>query len=368
MNLSPITPFLAVALVGFTSLAQAQITSPLPYPLPDSKLGEQLLPNEEAIVRETANIIERIVRSEAGSGKAHRDAHPKAHGCVQAEFHVDKDIPAQLAKGVFVPGKQYSAWIRFSNGNPDYSKPDMEGNERGMSIKLLGVPGEKLLETQRTASTQDFVMMSHPVFFMDNASNAVSFYQKLEGGLLGKLTIPFALGWDGTMVLLKINDLRIANPLQTRYWSPVPIQLGTGEDRQAVKFSARACTPGVDTIPDKPGPNFLREAMRNTLAKGDACMEFLLQPKTLVTQSVEDARTQWLESEAPFIKVATVRIRKQNFDTPEQNTLCENLSFTPWHALPDHKPLGSLNRLRKVVYDQISLTRHSINGVGQQEP
>ncbi|MCU6434652.1 catalase family protein [Undibacterium sp. Jales W-56] len=366
--MNPIAHAVAMAVAFITTSVYAETKSMLPYPQPDVVLGEQLLPNEEALVRETANIIEKIVRKEANGSKAHRDAHPKAHGCVRAEFQIENDIPNRLAKGVFLPGKQYAAWIRFSNGNPDASKPDIEGNERGMSIKLLGVQGDKILENERHASTQDFIMMSHPVFFMADASNAVSFYEKLEGGPLSKLGIPLALGWNGTMVLLKINDLKIANPLQTRYWSPAPIQLGQGDGRQAIKFSARACKSGGDIIPDKPSPNFLREAMINSLNKEDACMEFLIQPKISDKQKVEDARSEWLESDAPFVKVATIRIPKQKFDTPEQNAFCENLSFTPWHAIPEHKPLGSLNRLRKVVYDQISVTRHNMNGIERQEP
>jgi hypothetical protein len=40
----------------------------------------------------------------------------------------------------------------------------------------------------------------------------------------------------------------------------------------------------------------------------------------------------------------------------------------PWHALPEHKPLGSINRLRKVVYERISLTRHVLNNTDRTEP
>ena len=108
--------------------------------------------------------------------------------------------------------------------------------------------------------------------------------------------------------------------------------------------------------------------MRSTLANGDACMEFLVQPRTSDKLDVEDAATEWPEADAPFYKVATIRIPKQDFDTPEQHAFCENLSFSPWHALPDHRPLGGINRLRQVVYERISRTRHELNGVERREP
>ena len=97
-------------------------------------------------------------------------------------------------------------------------------------------------------------------------------------------------------------------------------------------------------------------------------MEFLVQPRTSNSMDVEDSRTEWKEAQAPFYPVATVRFPRQVFDTPEQNTFCENLSFTPWHALPQHRPLGVTNRLRKVIYDHISRVRHTLNGAERQEP
>ncbi len=341
----------------------------LAYPSADAVLGEHLYPNEEALAQRLGSVIEKTIRNQYRAGTARRDAHPKAHGCVKADFQVNEKLPDRLAKGIFVPGKTYHAWIRFSNGNPDPNKPDIEGNERGMSIKLLDVPGEKLLETERQNTTQDFIMMSNPAFFLKDPSNAVPFFEELgSDSFLSKLKIPFTLGIKGTLLVAKINSKKISNPLQTRYWSPVPYQLGTGPDRQAIKFSARSCTPGEDPIPNHPGPNFLREAMRRTLANGDACMKFLIQPRTSDKLDVEDAATEWREADAPFYEVATIRIPQQDFDTPEQHAFCENLSFTPWHTLPEHKPLGGINRLRRVVYDQISRARHEINSTERTEP
>jgi hypothetical protein len=343
--------------------------APPPYPVPDSFLGERLNPNEEKLAQRLSLVIDETLRRQYLPGTARRDAHPKGHGCVRAEFHVEENLDPRFAKGVFVPGKSYQAWVRFSNGNPDPNKPDSDGMERGMSIKLLGVPGPKILESEREDTTQDFLMMSHPVFFLKDASDAVPFFEELGSeSTLDKLKIPFTLGFGQFRTLLKINSLKISNPLQTRYWTPVPYQLGIGPDRLAIKYSALACTNSLDPMPRNPGPNFLREAMRNTLAMGDACMNFMIQPRTSNNLDVEDARTRWSEEDAPFYKVATLHIPKQQFDSPEQMAFCENLSFTPWHALPEHKPLGSINRLRKVVYERISGTRHRLNKVDRAEP
>ncbi len=341
----------------------------LPYPNIDAELGEHLYPNEETIAGKLSAAIEQSVRKQYTAGNARRDAHPKAHGCVKAEIHVPDDLSKALATGMFVPGITYQAWIRFSNGSGDPTRADIKRDARGMAIKVLGVPGKKLLEDQDQAMTQDFIMVNHPVFFASDPARYLSFIQDGNSDhLYRKLLIPFDLGEKGTRIALETRRSRISNPLQTRYWSMVPYQLGTGAGRQAVKYSARGCSATADRMPSKPEHDFLRGALRNTLQAGDACMELLVQPRTSNDMDVEDSTTEWKEAQAPFYPVATIRIPRQDFDTPEQNEFCENLSFTPWHALPEHKPLGVTNRLRKVIYDHISRVRHDMNEAKRQEP
>lgn len=341
----------------------------LSYPSIDSELGETLYPNEQALAQALAVAIEKSIRKEYRSGSARRDAHPKAHGCVKAEFKVMDSLPESLAKGMFVPGKSYHAWVRFSNGSRDASREDIKGDARGMAIKVLGVPGTQISEGEEHAATQDFIMINHPVFFANDPRRYLSLIKaENSGSFFKKSLIPFDLGLKGILIARKATTKTISNPVQARYWSMVPYQLGMGSDRQAVKYSARSCSATTDPIPDNPGPNFLRDALRATLQKGGACMEFLVQPRTSRSMDIEDSMTEWNEAEAPFYKVAAIRILQQSFDTEEQNEFCENLSFSPWHTLPEHKPLGVTNRLRKVIYDHISRVRHEMNSTMRQEP
>lgn len=338
------------------------------YPSIDSSLSESLYPNEAAIAEKIAEVIEKSIREKYFVGTALRDAHPKAHGCVRADFQVQEKLPKNLAQGIFIPGKTYQAWIRFSNGSPDASQADIKKDARGMAIKVLGIPGGKLLEDENNASTQDFIMINHPVFFINDPDRYLALMQDINSeNFFRKFHIPFVLGSKGTLIAFNLKT-KISNPLQTRYWSMVPYQLGLGSDRQAVKYSVRACSAVVDPMPDQPSHDFLREVLRNSLQKDDACMEFLVQARTSNAMSVEDSMTEWKESQAPFYQVATIHIPKQVFDTPDQNKFCEDLSFTPWHALPEHKPLGVVNRLRKIIYERISQVRHEMNTAKRQEP
>ena len=85
----------------------------------DTFLGETRHDDEEQVAQKIAFIMEQSVQETPRKyGTAIRDAQPKAHGCVKAQFHVDDSIPPVLAKGVFQPGHTYEAWIRFSKAAP----------------------------------------------------------------------------------------------------------------------------------------------------------------------------------------------------------------------------------------------------------
>jgi len=367
---------LVFALTGCSDALYSQKTTSvktssenITYPKIDPFLGEKLQPNEEVLAQNIAQVIEKSIREQYTAGNALRDAHPKAHGCVRAEFHVSKNIPTQLAKGIFIPDQTYQAWIRFSNASNDASNADINKDARGIAIKILSVSGQKILESEKQATTQDFIMINHPVFFANDAKRYLSFMNDVNShNMIRKLHIPIALGFKGTMNALGARNSQIANPLYARYWSMVPYQLGRGNNRQAVKYSVRSCSMQSNNLPKNPSHDFLREALKNTLQSTDACMEFLIQPRTSSQMLVEDSMTEWNEKAAPFYQVATIHIPKQNFDTAEQNKFCENLSFTPWHALPEHRPLGAVNRMRKVIYENISRVRHDMNLAPRQEP
>ncbi|MDP2305046.1 MAG: catalase family protein [Pseudomonadota bacterium] len=334
----------------------------------DAELGEVAWPGEAALATRIAEALEREIerRYPPEDRPARRDVHAKAHGCARAELQVDAALDPGLAAGVFTPGARYPAWVRFSNGSTKPDRPDARGDVRGVAIKLLDVPGEKLLSTERDARTQDFLLISHPVFF--NA-DPVKYARLIERGAsrnpLMKLAAPLALGWKGLGIVSAMSSLRIASPLEVRYWSTVPFQHGIGPGRRAAKYSVRPCEPGTSTIPDHPSPDYLHDALATTLRTANACFDFLLQVRTSDAMSVEDPRTEWPEAEAPFVKVARLVLPIQELAPAP---FCEDLSFTPWHALPEHRPLGGVNRIRRVVYEAISTFRHDLNGVERTEP
>jgi hypothetical protein len=75
----------------------------------------------------------------------------------------------------------------------------------------------------------------------------------------------------------------------------------------------------------------------------DICFELLVQEKTSEDRCEEDVSVQWT---GPFVAIATIHIPKQQFSSFEQKQYCEQLSFTPWHGIQSHMPLGKINNQR----------------------
>ena len=64
--------------------------------------------------------------------------------------------------------------------------------------------------------------------------------------------------------------------------------------------------------------------------------------------------------------VAKIEIAKQ--DIAQNEAMCENMSFTAWHALPEHRPVGSVNKARGIVYKHLADLRRKRNGIPLTEP
>src|SRR5262245_20740519 len=100
-------------------------------------------------------------------------------------------------------------------------------------------------------------------------------------------------------------------------------------------------------------PDRLTAAMVAHLDRAEARFDFLIQVRD-PSMPVEDATAEWSEKRSSFRKVATITIPRQRFDTPDQQAFGESLSYTPWHALPEHRPIGGVNRARGAVYLELS--------------
>jgi len=168
---------------------------------------------------------------------------------------------------------------------------------------------------------------------------------------------------DSFKIVQQIKASPVANPLGTRYFSAAPFLFG--QDR-VMKFSAKPCAAvSPSEIPKLPQDDYLREALTQIMTTASEALyfDFMVQVRSdnVDDLGIENASTVWDETEYPFTNVAkiTIPVPQLDVDSDDHRTHCEDLAFTPWHSLVEHQPIGSINRLRKSVYQASATHRLS---------
>jgi hypothetical protein len=286
-------------------------------------------------------------------GRLLRAQHAKTTGCVEAEFRIADDVPADLRHGVFrTPGQKFRAIVRFSNRQGPNQK-DSEGQARGLAIKLLNVVGPRAVKDDQDTS-QDFLMVNHPSFPFANPKEYLKTMKHKEFPLVGDAAAVLLMDPKERKIAGIIRGKEVTNPLETRYWSGSPYWLGDPVDvdeGHAVKYSAVPHQVDRTAPPELPNdpPDYLVEAMDRHLQAHEAVFDFKVQLQIdPIAMPVEDVSVEWDETRSKPLTVAILRIPPQKVD--RSGVTCESLSFSPWHALAQHRPMGGMNRLRRAVY------------------
>ena len=323
--------------------------------------------NEDKVAKQIVKLLQnQMLRIYENETKQLRQIHPKMNGCVKAEFIIESNLPEELKVGIFKEAKSFPAWIRFSNGNTK-PLPDWKKDIRGFAIKIMNVPGKKIVESKKDGGNQDFIFM--------NTKNFVAKDVKHFSRILKVVTIPYKLGSFFPKLLSVLRSIPILissfkakikcnHPFEILYFSTVPYRFG--DETKAVKYAVIPSEKNQLEYTDKSNKDFLRVNMAATLLKHSIVYDFFIQFQTdPVKMPIEDPTVEW---DSPLIKLATIHIPTQVFDTPEQNVFGDNLSFNAWHALPEHRPLGNFNRARKIIYEEMYAFRHKYNYPKGAEP
>lgn len=277
--------------------------------------------------------------------------------------------------------------------------------------------------------TQDFVMATHDVFVLPDTKR----YDYREFASAARVGFPALVRvfWRRRLIRGFIALVRGAlvlprNPLALRYFSQTPYRLGPC----IVKLHARPrMTAALATsLPGRLGfalkttlvnlliegsampsaswvlkllgfastrdkaerfceryiarRDHLRHAMSAFLARDGAQFEIMVQQQTDErTMPTTDATVRWSERRSPYRRVAVLTIPRQAFwpapGMPPRLLEAaiavmergENMSFTPWHGLTDHRPLGDLNEARGRIYAAMArFRREERNAVDPPAP
>ncbi len=311
-------------------------------------LAEERIPTAES--QYIGQLVEQFQRQTTARKQRSQSAPQERNqhlACVSARFSVVENLAPELTLGIFQPGARYPAWVRFSHNADPHA--DGDADAVSMAIKLLGVAGEKLYAPGPTnQDSHDFLLGSKSTFSYPD----VETYAKAFAAFSSNQALQFYLNPFDSHIKLFL-DANSSSPLpanliETRWWSDVAYNYG---DDRAVKYSARPCHRSKEPNAVLRGSVNPQEVLKRRLRDGTGCFEFMLQFQTdAVEMSIEDPSVEWDEFLAPFEPVALLTIESQDFDSDEQMEFCENLSYSPWRVLAEHRPLGGINRARRDIY------------------
>jgi hypothetical protein len=341
-------------------------------------------PDEDALIETIVRSLRRNNERAAAKHKhAIRDAHAKGLGVLRGDLSVYPNLPRHLRQGLFAAAATYPVVIRLSS-TAGAIRSDQISGVRGMAIKVMGVSGERLRPDDGN-SNQDFVLVNSDTFPFGDVRSYAGKGMRLAkilartpdpilraSGLLARVTsrivapLPVRLP-EAVQLFSRPND----HVLGETYHSAAPLRYGDHVAKICIApLSESVRNLAGQHIPRSAGYDAHRTAVGEFFAQHSADYEVRAQLCTdPARMSIEDATARWSTEESPYVAVGRITLPRQDTTSDALRAYADDvLSFNSWNGLADHRPLGSINRLKRLVYDASSDFRHRVNKVDQVEP
>lgn len=344
---------------------------------------EEIQPDEQETFAEIGHLMRDIV-TKIGARQRHvvRSVHAKSHGLLKAKMTVKDDLPEELQQGLFAElGKTYDVIMRFST-NPGDILSDHISSPRGLALKIIGVEGETTPNHQGNV-TQDFAMQNAKAF---EAKDAAAFLKNLkmldkhadDSDFAKQIVSSTARVAETALEAVGLQSATLrgfghpaTNPLGETYSTLVAHRYGDYFGKiEVVPVSENLKELCGKKIPDVSRVDGLKEEIHEFFAANAGTWEVRVQLCTdLEKMPVEDGAAVWDEEESPFLTVATIVAEAQESYSDERRVFVdEKLSFSPWHSLAAHRPLGNVMRSRLKAYEDIANYRRRAEGREMIEP
>jgi hypothetical protein len=354
--------------------------SPIFYEPAYEVLEKDEMEAQEGLLKTLHSISETTYKD---SGHAIRSVHAKSHGLLHGHLEVLDTFPSILAQGVFAtPGARHPVVMRLST-IPGDILDDSVSTPRGLAIKVVGVEGARLAGSEGDV-TQDFVLVNGPVFaaptakkFLGNlkllaptTDKAPGLKKALSAVLRGTEKAIEAVGGQSP-TLISLGGHPETHILGETFYSQAAILFGP----YMGKISVAPVSPELLALVKAPlnvngKPNGLREAVIDFFKTNTAVWEVRVQLCTdLDTMPIEDASVEWPEDVSPYVAVARITVPPQaGWSEALSKAVDDGMSFTPWHGISAHRPIGSVMRVRKAAYEMSARFRAERNGAPMVEP
>jgi hypothetical protein len=321
---------------------------------------ELIPPDEAARFDRYATELRALQKNRSRGGTLARGLHAKAHLGAVGELVIPPGLPEPLRVAVFAEARTWPVYVRFSNGSGRH-KHDGVSDVRGVALKLVGVPGRKIIPGLEDKRTQDFLFIHSPDMPVRTPDDFFALVRAAEGPpplLLPRLI--GSLGFGRTLALIRRLGAmpKVTSMATIPFYTALPLRFGATAAKLALfPVDSAAASPGAKSA------GALREDLAARLRGGS--LTWSLRAQLFVdekTTPIEDPTVRWPEDRAPFHELARLVLPKQDPDSPRGTKLheyVERLSFDPWHAVEELRPLGAMMRARAAAYRESVIERQA---------
>ncbi|HSW20698.1 MAG TPA: catalase [Ramlibacter sp.] len=317
-------------------------------PLASTAWQEKIAPDEDQRYAEYAKQFAQIQQRKSARWGAGRTLHRKQLTAAHGTLEVLDGLPVFARHGLFAVPHDYDVWVRLSNGGLDRAN-DQAPDIRGFAMRVFGVQGLSALGNG-PARSQDFTLINQEAFAFRGSEEFVAFVVAAS---------------QGTGALFK-------HALKRYGLLGGPRLLGKMIKLASKPFGGFATEPLFSAVPMANGPYAVRvrllPATSNGKARAGASVDWNadfstrlaggplhwdLQLQFFANEEVtpiEDASVNW---STPYTTVARLMLPKQDTCGADGKALADKVEacvIDPWQALREHRPLGDVQRARKVVY------------------
>ncbi len=325
---------------------------------PSTGWKEVVAPDEDQRFAAYAEVFAGIQKRKSAKYGTGRALHRKQLTAATGTLEVLDGLPEFARQGLFALPGVHEAWVRLSNGGLDRAKDSMP-DIRGFAFKVFGVEGDSALGNG-PAKSQDFLLINQEQFAFPRSDEFVDFVSAAShgnGALLKFMFKRYGILGGSTRLgrMLKTVGRPFGGFATEPLFSAVPMACGPYAVRVRVEPSAAngSATPNAkeDWAAD----------FRTRLAGQSLHWDLQLQP--FVSEEItpiEDASVNW---PTPYTTVARLMLPAQDCESPDGKAFSERAEagvFDPWQALAEHRPLGDVQRARKVVYFQSQQGRGAV--------
>jgi len=322
---------------------------------------EQPRPGEDEVISKIVASIERTsMVSVEREGHGIRQQHARGVGYLRGELTVNDDLPDHLRQGLFARPGRYPLIVRYSTA---FARGDRVRAPRGMAIKVLGVVGDKALPDD-TSANQDFLLVNHVNYFSDawaylKAQHNVELTQKWPdfvfrgANVAARLAVAAANATGIDFVPQASKPLADPgdNILGETFHSQGAIRFGD----HVARLRAVPLSEALRRLTGQPchdNDHAVSEAVSKYFSQNSAEYELRAQLGTDLTRTpIEDTSIGWPEDVSPPLPLGRISLPAQVANSTARSDYVDRvLSFDPWRCLADHRPLGSIMRLRRDAY------------------